>query len=244
MRHAVEKHFRREREKAAASFRPLTTVFIEQDIGKAAHITRVMPLFLTLRDEDGKPLVTAMLPPGGRADRTVACIIVGPANADPYAKHADAIAALGAPFRYHARSGRLLSVSALMPQKEGDPWPYTLEQFAADCHAALKPIPAPAGRREGPRPGQPGAEGPGVRRHQHPGGHAGAECAVRGPGLRLRHPGARLCRAEGQQAARPWPVLGDLRPGGRRDDHDRLGVPGAPDRDHAGQGGARRATTS
>lgn len=98
MRHAVEKHFRREREKAAASFRPLTTVFIEQDIGKAAHITRVMPLFLTLRDADGKPLATAMLPPGGRADRTVACIIVGPANADPYAKHADAIAALARHF--------------------------------------------------------------------------------------------------------------------------------------------------
>jgi hypothetical protein len=98
MRHAVEKHFRRERDRAAASFRPLSTVFIEQDIGKAAHITRAMPLFLTLRDEDGKPLVTAMLPPCGLTDPAVACIVVGPANADPYAHHADAIAALARHF--------------------------------------------------------------------------------------------------------------------------------------------------
>ena len=47
MRHAVEKYFRRGWEKAAESFRPLTSVFIEQDIGKAAHIQREMPLFLT-----------------------------------------------------------------------------------------------------------------------------------------------------------------------------------------------------
>ena len=83
MRHAVEKHYRREREKAAANYRPLTTVFIEQDIGKKAHIDRTMPLFLTLRDEDGKPLVTAMLPPGGREDPDFTCIVVGLANADP-----------------------------------------------------------------------------------------------------------------------------------------------------------------
>ncbi len=93
MRHAVEKHYRREREKAAESFRPLTTVFIEQDIGKEAHIRRVMPLFMTLRNQDGEPLVTAMLPPGGRGGST--CIVVGPANADPYPDHGDAIRALG-----------------------------------------------------------------------------------------------------------------------------------------------------
>src|SRR5579862_646133 len=65
MRHAVEKYFRREWDKAADSFQPLTSVFIEQDIGKASHIQREMPMFLTLRDQDGAPLVTAMLPPGG-----------------------------------------------------------------------------------------------------------------------------------------------------------------------------------
>ena len=85
MRHAVEKHFRRERERAAESFQPVSTVFIEQDIGKESHIQRTMPLFLTLRDEDGRSLVTAMLPPGGRRDPDFACIIVGPGNADPYA---------------------------------------------------------------------------------------------------------------------------------------------------------------
>jgi hypothetical protein len=36
MRHAVEKHYRRERERAGESFRPLTSVYIEQDIGKEA----------------------------------------------------------------------------------------------------------------------------------------------------------------------------------------------------------------
>ena len=92
MKHAVEKHYRREYERAADNFRPPTSVYIEQDIGKRAHIQRSMPLFLTLRNQDGKPLATAMLPPGGKAGG--ACIIVGPANADPYVDHAAAIEAL------------------------------------------------------------------------------------------------------------------------------------------------------
>jgi hypothetical protein len=96
MRHAVEKHFRREWERAAESFQPMSNVFIEQDIGKAAHIKRSMPLFLTLRNQDGEPLVTAMLPPGGKGRGS--CIIVGPGNADPYPEHADAIRALGEHF--------------------------------------------------------------------------------------------------------------------------------------------------
>jgi hypothetical protein len=96
MRHAVEKHYRRERERAADSFHPLSTVFFEQEIGKEDHIKRSMPLFLTLRDEEGKALVTAMLPPQGKGSqgRGGGCIIVGPGNADPYPEHADAIAAL------------------------------------------------------------------------------------------------------------------------------------------------------
>ena len=98
MRHAVEKYFRREWDKAAESFHPLTNVFIEQDIGKRDHILREMPLFLTLRDQDGTPLATAMLPPGGRRDRSFGCIIVGPANSDPYKQHADAIEALAQHF--------------------------------------------------------------------------------------------------------------------------------------------------
>jgi len=98
MRHAVEKYFRREWDKAAESFHPLTNVFIEQDIGKQDHILREMPMFLTLRDQDGTPLVTAMLPPGGRHNRSFGCIIVGSANSDPYRQHADSIEALAQHF--------------------------------------------------------------------------------------------------------------------------------------------------
>ena len=96
MHHAVEKHYRRERERAADAYQPATTVYIEQDIGKEAYIQRCMPLFLTLRDQDGVALVTAMLPPRGRLEGT--CIVVGRGNADPYPDHGDAIEALGRHF--------------------------------------------------------------------------------------------------------------------------------------------------
>jgi hypothetical protein len=95
MRHAVEKYFRLEHEKAVQTHQPVSKSFIEQDIGLKAHIQRVMPLFLTLRDQDGKAHVTAMLPAGGKADAGARCIIVGPGNADPYPPEADAIKALG-----------------------------------------------------------------------------------------------------------------------------------------------------
>jgi hypothetical protein len=96
MHHAVEKHYRREWERAEDSYKPSTTVYIEQDIGKRAYIQRVMPIFMTLRDEDGLALVTAMLPPKGRPEGT--CIVVGRGNADPYPDHGDAIEALGRRF--------------------------------------------------------------------------------------------------------------------------------------------------
>jgi hypothetical protein len=96
MQHAVEKHFRRERERAADTFHPTTSVFIEQDINKEDHIRRAMPWFLTLRDQDGAALVTAMLPPKGRSGS--GCIVVGRGNSDPYPEHGDAIAALGLHF--------------------------------------------------------------------------------------------------------------------------------------------------
>ncbi|MBV8119464.1 MAG: hypothetical protein JO081_05950 [Alphaproteobacteria bacterium] len=98
MRHAVEKFFRKEQEKATQTFKPLSTVYFEQEIGLKAHIQREMPLFLTLRDDEGTALVTAMLPPGGHDDRTFRPIIVGLANSDPYVEHADAIRALGQQF--------------------------------------------------------------------------------------------------------------------------------------------------
>lgn len=66
MRHTVEKYFCREREKAVQSWRPEQPNAIERDIGLEAHVQREMPLFLTLRDREGNPLATAMLPPGGK----------------------------------------------------------------------------------------------------------------------------------------------------------------------------------
>jgi hypothetical protein len=98
MRHAVEKYFRKEQDKATQSFRPISNVFFEQEIGLKAHIQREMPLFLTLRDGDGNPLASAMLPPNGRDDRNFRIIIVGFENADPYPEHCLAIEALGKHF--------------------------------------------------------------------------------------------------------------------------------------------------
>ncbi len=86
MRHAVEKYFHKEQDRAAQSFRPISKVSFEQEIGLKAHIQREM---------DGPPLATAMLPPSGHDDRSFRPIIVGPSNADPYSSQGDAIRALG-----------------------------------------------------------------------------------------------------------------------------------------------------
>jgi hypothetical protein len=95
MHHAVEKYFRKEHERAAQGFQPTSTVNFEQEIGMKAHIQREMPLFLTLRADDGTALATAMLPPGGKDERNFRPIIVGASNADPYNDQDDAIRALG-----------------------------------------------------------------------------------------------------------------------------------------------------
>src|SRR5271166_1484153 len=106
MGHTVEKYFRREREKAVQSWRPERPNAIERDIGLEAHAQREMPLFLTLRDDEGNALATAMLPPGGRDDRSFRPIVVGMANADPYVDHADAIRALGHHYGLALERGR------------------------------------------------------------------------------------------------------------------------------------------
>src|ERR1700730_7484089 len=111
MRHAVEKFFRKEQEKATQSFQPASTVYFEQEIGLKAHIQREMPLFLTLRDDEGNPLATAMLPPGGKDDRGFRPIIVGPGNADPYPEEGDAIRALA------ERSGLTLERARCYPYR-------------------------------------------------------------------------------------------------------------------------------
>jgi len=98
MDHSVAKYFRRERDKSVRSYQPSSKTYVEQDIGLKAHIQREMPLFLTLRDAEGAGLVTAMLPPGGRADPAFRIIIVGKGNSDPYTEHEAAIKALGTHF--------------------------------------------------------------------------------------------------------------------------------------------------
>jgi hypothetical protein len=98
MKHAVEKYFRREHEKAVQSYQPAQPSSIERDIGLKSHVTRAMPIFLTLRERDGTPLATAMLPPRGRSDPQFRIIIVGPANGDPYPAEGASIEVLGKHF--------------------------------------------------------------------------------------------------------------------------------------------------
>lgn len=99
LRHAVDKYFRRHLNEARESYRaPPGLAAFERDIGLKKHIRETMPLYLTLRADDGEGLATAMLPPGGRNQVNFRTIIVGPANADPYVEHAAAIAALEAKY--------------------------------------------------------------------------------------------------------------------------------------------------
>lgn len=98
MKHAVEKYFRREHEKAVSSYQPAQPSSIERDIGLKAHVARKMAVFATLRDRTGTPLATAMLPPGGKDDDQFRIIIVGAANSDPYPAEEESIAALGKHF--------------------------------------------------------------------------------------------------------------------------------------------------
>ncbi len=100
MSHAVDKYFRQYREAAAASYAPPGSLpYIERDIGLKDHIWRAMPVFLTLRDEHGAGLATAMLPPEGAPPDRFRSIVVGPSNADPFPDHAEAIRVLGDHFK-------------------------------------------------------------------------------------------------------------------------------------------------
>lgn len=98
MDHAVEKYFLRAREDAERTYVPTSRAFIEQDIGRADHIRRAMPVFATLRDSEGAGLATAMLPPGKAGSAAFTSIVVGPGNRDPYPEHDQAIAALARHF--------------------------------------------------------------------------------------------------------------------------------------------------
>lgn len=98
MDHAVGKIFLSEKKKAVETYKPTSSVYIEQNIGLNAHIQREMPLFLTLRDAEGAGSATAMLPPVGKPDQEFRIVIVGVGNRDPYPEHEAAIRALGAHF--------------------------------------------------------------------------------------------------------------------------------------------------
>jgi hypothetical protein len=95
MQHTLERQFRLEMEKARKSFRPPSNVFFEQEIGLRPHLERHMALFLTLRDQNGMPLVTAVLPPGGAFSPEFRPVILGKSNTDPYMRYAECIFALG-----------------------------------------------------------------------------------------------------------------------------------------------------
>lgn len=99
MRHSVDKYFRRHEGAARESYRaPQGSANFEQAIGLKDHIARSMPLFLTLRADDGAGLATAMLPPQGRNQAAFKIVIVGPENSDPYEANAPAIASLARHF--------------------------------------------------------------------------------------------------------------------------------------------------
>lgn len=96
MSHAVEKFFRQAMDNAAKSYvPPASSRPFEQKIGLKGHVQRVMPIFVTLRDGEGKGLATAMLPPGAKEDKAFRPIIVGVSNADPYPQYGEDIRALG-----------------------------------------------------------------------------------------------------------------------------------------------------
>ena len=99
MDHAVERYFREAYEDAQRSYVPPPGGrIIEQNIGLKDYIQRRMPMFVTLRTNEGKALVTGMLPPGGKAQPGFRPIIVGRSNSDPYPEHGEAIEALARHF--------------------------------------------------------------------------------------------------------------------------------------------------
>ncbi|MGI9422564.1 MAG: hypothetical protein ACR2PA_05180 [Hyphomicrobiaceae bacterium] len=95
MAHAVEKYFKQAYDQAISSYQPPpSSAVFEQNIGLKAHIARVMPIFATLRDSEGKALVTAMLPPQGSDEDDMRPIIVAHENSDPYVDYEEAIEAI------------------------------------------------------------------------------------------------------------------------------------------------------
>ena len=115
----------------------------------------------------------------------------------------------------------------------------SLEQFAAECRRILESTPGPAGRK---KVGAVVQEM--LKDDAFVAKHVGDDVPERkilyeDPDARLLHPRAQLLGREGEPAARSRPVVGDLRPGARRDDHERLDGARAGDRSQGRQGQAR-----
>ena len=92
---AVAYFFEEERRKALSSYRPRAELsFLERDIGLESHIQRTMPLFLTLRDNNGSALATTMLPLDGKDDGVFPVLVWGAGSVDAYELHTVALRAL------------------------------------------------------------------------------------------------------------------------------------------------------
>src|SRR5215217_6055412 len=127
MGHAVEKLFRQAREHAKTSYVPPSGSYIEQNIGLKAHLQRVMPVFLTLRDQDGNGLATAMLPPTSYG-------LLGFGNSHPCLA---AVHGLDGPLRFDRRSmgedGTAVSGQAGRSRTQRQGQPLVCRSRAVDC---------------------------------------------------------------------------------------------------------------
>jgi hypothetical protein len=95
MRNSVEHHFENAKLAAVQKYQPAPHLrWFECDIGLKSYLLRAMPMFLTLRDSDGTPLLNVMLPPCGKDDGQHSCQVVGPNGADASNSEVDAVRAL------------------------------------------------------------------------------------------------------------------------------------------------------
>ena len=100
---------------------------------------------------------------------------------------------------------------------------YTLEQFSADCRAALLKDPGPAGRELVRQYTAKASSDPDfVATYLGPDANSEREDPLRRSRVALLHSRARLSGSEEQPAARPRAELGSLQPGGGRDRDDGL----------------------
>ena len=94
MGHSLDYFFRHERDTATRAYAPLRTLsFIERDIGLSAHLTRTMPIFLTLRESDGTAVASALLPQDPD-QLSIAARVIGPGDNDAFREQREALQAL------------------------------------------------------------------------------------------------------------------------------------------------------